>query len=166
MTEQPERWIEPLAKAGVSIFSPHVETLNRDGFRVANEIASIGGRLGLTLNPMTPLSEAEFLLHRVSLLTLMTVDVGFAGQPFIEEMLPKISEAVEFRDKEGLDYTIQIDGGCNKTTYKQLRDAGADMFILGSSGLFRHASDVAVAWGIMQTEYEGATGEALGRRDV
>ena len=162
MTENPERWIEPLVKAGVHILSPHAETLNRNAFRVMNSIKDHGCKTGLVLNPMTPFTEVKHLLPRVELLTLMTIDVGFAGQPFITEMLDKITEAVEFREHEGLSYEIQIDGSCSEKTFKQLREAGAERFILGNSGLFSLASDLGDAWHIMEEKYERATGEPIG----
>jgi len=165
MTEQPDRWLEPLAEAGVSIVSPHVETINRDGFRIANSVASLHLELGLAINPMTPISAARFLLPRVSLLTLMAVDVGFSRQPFIPEILPKLAEAAKLREQEGLKYLIQIDGCCNKSTFKSLRDAGADMFVMGNSGFFGQSPDLADAWKLMQQDYESATGERLGRTD-
>lgn len=159
MTEQPDQWIEPLVEAGVHTLSPHAETLGRNAYRVMNLIRSHGRKTGLVLNPMTPLAEVKHLLPRVDLLTLMTVDVGFAGQPFITEMLDKISEAVEFREREDLTYEIQIDGSCNEKTFKRLRDAGTDQFILGTSGLFSLAEDLDEAWRLMAEGYERATGE-------
>lgn len=159
MTEQPDQWIDPLVAAGVHVLSPHAETLDRNAYRVMNSIRSQGCRTGLVLNPMTPISEVRHLLPRVDLLTLMTVDVGFAGQPFITEMLAKITEAATFREREGLSYDIQIDGSCSEKTFKRLREAGADIFILGNSGLFSLAEDLTEAWHIMEEGYERATGE-------
>lgn len=158
MVEQPNHWLELLAQAGATTISPHAETLNRDAFRTMNSIAALGCKAGLTLNPMTPVSEAQYLLERIDLLTIMTVDVGYAGQPFISEMLTKIEEAATFKSRHGLDYTIQIDGSCNGRTYKQLHDAGAEMFILGSSGLFNLDRDLDNAWHKAQAEFTAATG--------
>ena len=161
MTEQPSRWIEPLVEAGVNVISPHAETLWRDAYRVMDAIKTQGCRTGLVLNPLTPLSSVRHLLPRVDLLTLMTVDVGFAHQQFIGEMLVKIAEAAKFREDEGLAYEIQIDGSCNEKTFRQLREAGADIFILGSSGLFSLSQDLAEAWQQMAASFEQATGEVI-----
>ncbi|MFZ1283255.1 MAG: D-allulose 6-phosphate 3-epimerase [Propionicimonas sp.] len=160
MTEHPDQWIEPLVAAGVHTLSPHAETLNRNAYRVMNLISSQGCRTGLVLNPMTPISQVKHLLPRVDLLTLMTVDVGFAGQPFITEMLAKITEAAEFREQEGLNYEIQIDGSCNEKTFQRLRNAGADIFILGTSGLFSLAEELTEAWQLMSEGYQRVTGES------
>lgn len=159
MTEDPQRWIEPLAEAGVNVLSPHAETLDRNAFRVVNRIKELGCSAGLVLNPLTTLDSVRHLLPRIDLLTLMTVDVGFAGQPFITEMLDKVTEAARVREELGLEYTIQIDGSCNGSTFGALRSAGADMFILGSSGLFSLDDDLSVAWRRMQQIYLESTGE-------
>ncbi len=120
MVTDPIQYIETLAANGATWISPHAETINVNAFRVMNQIESLGLKTGVVLNPSTPLVWVQHYLERIDLLTFMTVDVGFAGQPFIEQVLPKIAEAVRFRDQHGLDYTIQIDGSCNERTFKRL----------------------------------------------
>ncbi|WEV64727.1 D-allulose 6-phosphate 3-epimerase [Bifidobacterium sp. ESL0732] len=164
MADEPERWIEPLAHAGVDIISPHVETIHNDAFRIMNRIKENGCRTGLVLNPLTPFEEVKLLLPRVDLLTFMSVDIGFAGQSFIDEVLPKIRQAVEFREREGLNYEIQIDGHCFEGTYKKVRESGADTFIVGNAGLFNLSKDVDEAWSLMLDTYERATGEKVDRK--
>lgn len=156
MTTNPMDWIEILAKNGVEYISPHAETINSDAFRVMNFIESLGCKKGVVLNPATPLSYIKHYLNRIDLLTIMTVDVGFAGQPFIEEMLEKIEEAKILREKNGYKYKIQIDGSCNSKTYSRLVNAGADVLIVGSSGLFSLDEDVSVACDKMYLEFERA----------
>ena len=75
-----------------------------------------GCQVGVTLNPATPLSYCRHYLNRIDVLTLMTVDVGYAGQPFIEEMLEKIAQAARMREENGWHYKIMIDGSCNKSS--------------------------------------------------
>lgn len=156
MTTRPGDWLAPCAQAGASVLSPHAETINTDAFRTFNEIERLGCKAGAVLNPATPLSFARHYLERLHLLTLMTVDVGFAGQPFIAQMLPKIEEAAEFRERHGLRYLIQIDGGCNRATYRSLRDAGADVLVMGSSGLFGLHPDLNAAYDQMLADCRGA----------
>lgn len=158
MTTDPCDWIEMVAKAGATIISPHAETINTDAFRVMNLIKSLGCKCGVVLNPATPLSYVEPYLHRIDLLTIMTVDVGFAGQPFIEEMLEKIKEAKRLREEKGYQYKIQIDGSCNKKTFKQLNEAGADIFVVGNSGLFNLDEDLDRAYHKMKIEFNEETG--------
>lgn len=157
MTTNPGDWIEVLAKAGAEYISPHGETINTDAFRIMNLIKSLGCKTGLVLNPATPLASCEGYLNRVDLLTIMTIDVGFAGQPFIEEMLDKIKEAVRLREKHGYHYKIQIDGSGNQKTYRRLVDAGADIVIVGNSGLFSLDRDLDKACDKMYALFEQET---------
>jgi len=136
MTTNPEKWIEKMAAAGATYISPHAETINVNAFRTMSWIKSLGCKTGVVLNPSTPLSFAEAYLGRVDLLTLMTVDVGFAGQPFIDEVLDKIRLAKQWREERGYTYEIQIDGCCGPATYKKMAEAGADILVMGTSGLF------------------------------
>ena len=146
--------MELLAEAGASYISPHAETINSDAFRILNLIEKCGCKKGIVLNPATPLSYAEAYLNRIDILTLMTVDVGFAGQPFIEEVLDKIALAKKWREERGYHYEIQIDGSCNTRTYKKLTEAGADILIVGSSGLFTLDQDINRAIDKMYENYE------------
>ena len=114
--------------------------------------------MGVTLNPATPLSYCQHYLNRIDVLTLMTVDVGYAGQPFIEEMLEKIAQAARLREENGWHYKIMIDGSCNKKTFRKLYEAGADAFILGSSGLFSLDADLKTACDTMKRQFEQETG--------
>lgn len=157
MTTEPMDWIEIVAKAGATYISPHCETINTNAFRVMNLIKSLGCKTGVVLNPATPLSYVAPYLDRVDLLTIMSVDVGFAGQAFIEEVIDKIKEARHLREEKGYTYKIQIDGSCNKKTFKQLADAGAEVFILGSSGLFGLDEDLNKACSQMVMDFEEAT---------
>lgn len=162
MTDTPNQWLEQLAMAGAKTLSVHAETITRDTFRTLNRIRELGCGVGLVLNAGTPLSQVSDYLSRVDLLTLMTVDVGFANQPFIPEVLGKIKDAARRREAEGFDYAIQIDGACNGYTFGMLRDAGAEVFVLGNSGFFGLNPDLATAWDAMVASYERATGEHIG----
>lgn len=157
MTTTPSDWYEVCAEAGAKILSPHAETINVDAFRTMNLIERLGCKTGVILNPASPLSIIKHYIERIDILTIMTVDVGFAGQPFIAEMLQKIEEAAELKAKHGYRYQIQIDGSCNERTYKRLVDAGAEILIVGSSGLFSMDSDLNVAYDKMLASYEKAT---------
>ena len=95
----------------------------------------------------------------------MTIDVGFAGQPFIDEMLAKIEQAAKYKSDHGLNYEIQIDGSCSEKTFAKLRNAGAETFILGNSGLFSLDRDLDKAWAKMRANYERTTGETLPPED-
>ena len=136
MTTNPSDWIEMCAAAGATYISPHAETINTDAFRTMQMIQKLGCKCGVVLNPATPLSYVESYLEYIDMLTIMTVDIGFAGQKFIDQMYNKIMQAKELREKNGYHYKIQIDGHCNKENYRQLAEAGADVLIVGNAGLF------------------------------
>ena len=76
----------------------------------------------------------------------MSVDPGFAGQPFIPEMLDKIRELKQLKEENGYNYLIEVDGSCNIKTFKQLAEAGTEVFIVGSSGLFNLDQNLETAW--------------------
>ena len=92
MTEFPGDYIDELAKVGATYISPHAETKNKDAFRIINRIKSLGCKVGIVLNPSTPVDWLEYYIHLIDKITVMTVDPGFAGQPFIPEMIEKIKK--------------------------------------------------------------------------
>lgn len=146
MVTDPDDYIEPLAKAGAGYICPHAETINSDAFRIINKIKANGCKVGVVLNPATPVEYIKHYIHLLDKVTVMSVDPGFAGQPFIVEMLDKIRELKRQKEEKGYKYLIEVDGSCNVRTFKQLSDAGVEVFILGTSGLFNLDSDLAVAW--------------------
>lgn len=158
MTENPQDFIEELARVKTTYICPHAETINKDAFRVIKKIKDVGCKVGIILNPATPFSYIKHYIHLIDKLTIMTVDPGFAGQPFIEEMLDKIKEAKDYKIKNNLDYLIEIDGSCNEKTFKKLHDAGAEVYILGSSGLFNLDPDLSKAYDKMITIFKKETG--------
>lgn len=159
MVTDPGDFIEPLAKAGAGYICPHAETINRDAFRIINQIEAAGCKPGIVLNPATPMDYIRHYIHRLKKITIMTVDPGFAGQPFIPEMIHKIKEARALKDKMGYDYLIEIDGSCNEKTFAMLREAGAEVFIVGCSGLFGKSPNLEQAWDRMLADYQAAVGE-------
>lgn len=146
MVTRPQDYISQLAQAGADFITLHPETLNGQAFRLIDEVRRLGMKVGLILNPETPVEAMKYYLHKADKITVMTVDPGFAGQPFIPEMLEKIAELKKLREREGLLYEIEIDGSCNQATFKKLIAAGADVFIVGTSGLFNHAENIEDAW--------------------
>ncbi|NMD37179.1 MAG: ribulose-phosphate 3-epimerase [Christensenellaceae bacterium] len=157
MTTNPSDWLELSAQAGAQILCPHAETINTDAFRTLNYIESLGCKTGVVLNPATPLSYIQHYIERLDQITIMTVDVGFAGQPFIPQMLKKIEDAANLKVKNNYKYKIQIDGSCNNRTFKSLVDAGADILVVGSSGLFSRDADLNKAFDLMEQDFKELT---------
>lgn len=155
MVEQPANWIQTFAGMGVSMISLHAETINTAAFRLIREIRSAGCQVGVVLNPATPFDTVRHYIDEVDRLTLMTVDVGYAGQPMVPQVVGKIREAAQFKKDHCLNYEIQIDGCCNKTTYRTYAEAGAEMLVMGS-GLFGLDPDLEKALEIMQVQQKQA----------
>ncbi|NDL62726.1 D-allulose 6-phosphate 3-epimerase [Acerihabitans arboris] len=160
MVTRPEDYIDTLAKAGAGMITLHPETLSGQAFRLIEKIRSLGVGVGLILNPESSVEMMKYYIHLADKITVMTVDPGFAGQPFITEMLDKIGQLKAYREGHGLHYEIEIDGSCNRRTYRSLIKAGADVFIVGSSGLFNNAPDIHQAWKMMTDQIQDALKEA------
>ncbi len=106
----------------------------------------------------------ENLLERIDLVTVMTVEIGYSGEPLIPETLKKIERLAQFRDAHGLNYEIQIDGSCNEKNFKRMREVGADTFVLGNTGIFKRSPDIEEAWHMTMAAYEESTGEKVRMR--
>jgi D-allulose-6-phosphate 3-epimerase len=157
MTEYPGDFIDEVRNAGAEWISPHAETINVDAFRTINKIKSLGAKAGVVLNPATPLEYIKYYAGKLDMVTIMTVDVGYAGQPFIDEMLDKIRLAKQWKKQYGYTYKISVDGSCNVKTFKKLHDAGAEIFVAGSSGLFSLDPDLSAAYDRMLRNFKAET---------
>ena len=157
MVEYPDDYLDALARAGAGYLTPHAECINKDAFRMINKIRTLGCKVGVGLNPATPLSYIKPYLQSIDKLTIMTVDPGFAGQPFIPEMVQKVKEAKCLKEENGYNYLIEVDGACNEKTYKSLYEAGAEVFIMGSSGLFGLDENLEAAWHKMTEAFQRST---------
>lgn len=131
--------------SGAEIITMPPEIIEKMAFRLFNHIHSRGKKVGIFINPAVPLTVIEPYIEHVDRLLIMTVDPGFAGQAFIDETLIKIKEAKDRKKQSGYNYEIAVDGCCNEKYYKQLYDAGAEVFILGTSGLFGKSKDTKEA---------------------
>ncbi|TKI05457.1 D-allulose 6-phosphate 3-epimerase [Martelella alba] len=162
MVTNPEYYIDTLAEAGAGMITLHPETLSGQAFRIVDKIRKLGLKVGFILNPESSLEMMKYYIHLADKVTVLTVDPGFAGQPFIGEMLAKIRQLKAYRQQHGLRYEIEIDGSCNERTFTSLIEAGADVLIVGSSGLFNHHDDIRQAWRIMQGNIAKAQQEVDG----
>ena len=135
MIENPDRYIKDFAKAGADLISVQVEAcvhLNR----TIQMIKESGRRAGVVLNPATPLSSIEWILEYVDLVMIMSVNPGFGGQDFIPNSLERIKALRKMIQENELTTLIEIDGGVNEKTIKDVSEAGADVFVAGSA-IFR-----------------------------
>lgn len=157
MVTNPSSYLLPLKEAGATLISPHAEAIGNNAFRVLNQIEALDMEAGITICPATPIESIEYYLGRLKTVTVMTVDPGFAGQPFIEEMLPKIEMLRNVKEKAGYQFQIEVDGGCNEHTFRDLKSAGAEIFVVGTSGLFSLDEDLNTAYHKMLEIFEKTT---------
>ena len=132
MIEHPDKFIEPFAKAGANIISIHAEAAKQLEADL-DLIKSCGVKPAVVINPKTPVSRIEKVLHLVSMVLLMTVNPGFEGQKFISDVLPKIKELRKIIDSKRLNVDIEVDGGVNLETAKEAVKAGANVLVAGSA---------------------------------
>lgn len=132
MIENPDRYIAEFAKAGANYISVQVETCLHL-HRSIHLIKENGCKAGAVLNPATPLSTLEWTLEDLDFVLIMSVNPGFGGQKFIRSSLEKIRCLRALIDDNGLNVLIQIDGGVNKTTVKEIVEAGANVLVAGSA---------------------------------
>ncbi len=132
MVDDPERYAPLFVEAGADILTFHVEATCHPN-RVIQSVRSLGAKVGVVLNPTTPLGMLEYLLADVDMVLLMSVNPGFGGQRFLPFVLDKIRGLREMVDAAGLKVEIEVDGGIGPTNIKEVVQAGADVVVAGSS---------------------------------
>jgi ribulose-phosphate 3-epimerase len=134
--------IPEFAKAGADIITIHAEaTPHAD--RALAQIKSLGKKAGISICPSTHESALEYALATADLILVMTVNPGFGGQSFIPSQLKKITAIREMITKSGRDIMLEVDGGINPVTAKQVIAAGADVLVAGSAVFTGNANDYA-----------------------
>ena len=143
MIERPEGQIEQFAQAGADIITVHAEACPHL-YRVVEAIKKLKVRAGVSLNPATPLTLIDGVLPELDLVLLMTVNPGFAGQAFIEEVLDKIAGLRRVLDEKGFGAELEVDGGISAETAPKAVAAGARVLVAGSA-IFNRRESVAQA---------------------
>lgn len=156
MTTNPKDYIDPLIKAGATMISLQADTITNQAFRVINYIKNKGKKVGIVLNPADPVIYLKHYIHLLDKITVLTVDPGYAGQPFIPEMLKKIKELSEIKKKNNYSYVLEVDGSCNEKTFKQYYKSGIEQYVLGT-GLFNKSKDLVEAWDIFIENFKRET---------
>ena len=132
MIVDPSRYASQFVAGGATSVAFHPE-VEEDPLALVRSLRAEGVRVGVGVKPEHPLSSVASLLPEVDILLLMTVNPGFAGQAFLADVLPKITEAYERRAADGLSFRIQVDGGVTADTVVDAAAAGADWFVAGTS---------------------------------
>jgi len=132
MVREPGHLIPAFREAGADWLSIHAEAC-ADVAGTLETIRSSGAKPGLVLNPPTPLDTILPWIDRIHHLLIMTVNPGFGGQSFMNEVVPKIREARRVRDERSHDFRIEVDGGVNRKTAPVVREAGGELLVAGSA---------------------------------
>ncbi|MCF7992091.1 MAG: ribulose-phosphate 3-epimerase [Thiohalocapsa sp.] len=139
MVKPVDRIIPDFAAAGATYITFHPEASEHVD-RTLQLIHGEGCKAGLVFNPATPLSHLEYVMDKVDMILLMSVNPGFGGQSFIPTALDKLREARRMIDASGRDIRLEIDGGVKVDNIGEIKAAGADTFVSGS-GIFGKGSD-------------------------
>jgi ribulose-phosphate 3-epimerase len=140
MIDDPERYLQLFADAGADSLTIHVES-TRHPHAALMAIRELGLSSGLAMNPGTPLSMVEELVHLADLILVMSVNPGFAGQAFIESTPDKVRRTRAMLERAGVQAHVQVDGGITPQTAKLCYEAGADVFV-AASAIFQHPGGI------------------------
>lgn len=132
MVKPVDRIVPDFAKAGARIISFHPEASEHVD-RTLGLIRDVGCKAGLVFNPATPLDYLDYVMDRVDLILIMSVNPGFGGQSFIPAVLPKIALARERIERSGREIWLEVDGGIKADNIAKVAEAGADTFVAGSA---------------------------------
>lgn len=146
MIENPEKYAEAFIKAGADYLTIHVES-SKDPEALLKKIRSLGAKPGITLKPKTSLDTILPFLPYCDLVLVMTVEPGFGGQAFMVDQVSKVDQLRQYIDQNQLSVLIEVDGGVNKETAKQLKNA--DVLVSGS---FIFSQDYKAAINLLKNE--------------
>ena len=132
MMVKPERYIQEFAEAGANMITVHAEACTHLD-RTIQQIHEAGKKAGVALNPATPLCVLDYVLDKVDMVLIMTVNPGFGGQSYLESCTEKIKELRKKICEKNLSTHIEVDGGINKKTIRTVKEAGANIFVAGSA---------------------------------
>lgn len=132
MIENPDQYVKDFVDAGCDLIVVHQEAC-RHLHRTIQNIKSHGIKVGVALNPATPIETIKNVLQDIDMVLIMTVNPGFGGQSFIESMIPKIQELKSLIDSQNLNVDIQVDGGIKPENVASVVKAGANIIVAGSA---------------------------------
>jgi ribulose-phosphate 3-epimerase len=148
MVEDPVRYVPDLVKAGADIITIHAEACDNLDM-LLKRIKESGVRVGVALKPSTPVSAVESVLKDLDLILIMTVEPGLGGQPFLVDVVEKITRVRSILDHNGFDAELEVDGGISPQTAMTAVNAGARVLVAGSA-IFSKDQSVADAIKMMR----------------
>lgn len=131
MIVEPQKFINEVRDCGAEIMNVHYEVCDHLD-RVVQQIHNAGMKAGVTINPATPVCLLRDIVEQLDLVLLMSVNPGFGGQKFIPNTLNKVRQLRELITETGSKAVIEVDGGVNAETGRQLAEAGADVLVAGN----------------------------------
>ena len=143
MVTAPDRFISSFVEAGADIITVHAEACTHL-HRVVQQVRDSGAKVGVAINPATPVAAVEQVLADLDQVLVMTVNPGFGGQVFIESVVDKVRRLRELLDRREIPADLEVDGGINSDTARTAVDAGADILVAGSA-VYNKRSSVADA---------------------
>lgn len=132
MIEEPVRYIDDFVEAGADLITVHVEACGHLD-RTIEAIKETGVLAGAALNPATPLSVLDYILPKLDMVLLMSVNPGFGGQKYIPYTTEKIRDLKKKIDRSGQQIDIEVDGGINLNNVREIMDAGANIIVAGTA---------------------------------
>lgn len=141
MISEPDRYLEAFASAGADSLTIHYEAATHLHHTISR-IHALGMKVGVALNPGTPVNVLDEVVNQIDMILVMTVNPGFAGQKFIPGSPDKIKRARSYLDDRGAQAHLQVDGGINVDTARMAADAGANVFV-AASAIFQHPAGIA-----------------------
>ncbi|MEA5052324.1 MAG: ribulose-phosphate 3-epimerase, partial [Propionicimonas sp.] len=127
-----DRWAPSYAEAGCESVTFHIEASD-EPVKLARTLRSLGARAAMALKPATPIDPYADLLPELDMVLIMTVEPGFGGQAFMDDMMPKVARTRELVRALGTEVWVQVDGGVSEATIERCVEAGADTFVAGSA---------------------------------
>ena len=132
MIEEPGRYIDEFAAVGADVITLHAEA-TKHLHRAIQQVKAKGLKVGVSLNPATPLSALDYVLEDIDMVLIMTVNPGYGGQSYINKMDDKIKELRKIITEKGLDIDIEVDGGISAKNIAHVKECGANVFVAGSA---------------------------------
>jgi ribulose-phosphate 3-epimerase len=154
MVVEPERLMHLYVEAGCQVLIVHAES-TRHLHRTLAQVADLGARAAVALNPSTPVAAVRHVLDLVEMVLVMTVNPGFGGQAYLATMEPKVDELRSIISSEGLDVDIEVDGGIAPPTIAGAARAGANVLVAGSA-LYRDPEGLGHAVADLRSRAEAA----------
>lgn len=132
MIDEPDRYLKDFISAGADYLTVHIEA-TRHLHRTVHWIKDAVVKTGVSINPATPIWSLDHIVHDIDLVVLMSVNPGFGGQRFIPESVGKVKALKKLLTERALPVLIEVDGGVTPQNAKELKDAGADILVMGSA---------------------------------